>query len=135
MAKKQVKAKDLKQAKVHKIQFDKTRPLTFDFNALCELQELGYENPYVAVAGFEQMNLKSLKDLMYASLVAGQLAEYEDVEFDLSNAKVGRILGQLINFNNAEFVKISEILGTAIADFFPEPVKKEESDEEDSEKK
>lgn len=128
-----MKGKNLKQAKIHKVQFDKERPLTFDFNALCELQELGYENPYVAVAGFEQMNLKSLKDLMYASLLAGQLAEDEDVEFDLSVAKVGRVLGQLINFNNAEFVKISEILGKSVADFFPEPVKEEEkSEEEDS---
>lgn len=135
MAKKQVKAKDLKQAKLHKVEFDKVRPLTFDFNALCELQELGYENPYYAIAGFERMHLKSLKDLVYAALVAGQLAEDEDVEFDLSINKVGRILGQLINFENPKFVKISETLGMAVVDFFPEPEVKEDGIEEDGEKK
>ncbi|MDO7487046.1 hypothetical protein Q5O89_16885 [Peribacillus frigoritolerans] len=125
-----MKAKELKQAKVFQVELDKIRPLTFDFNTLSELQELGYEDPFEAIVGMESMNLKAIKSLFYASLMAGQLAENEDVDFDLSINKVGNLLGQKMQFDNEAFQVLSGILGQAVADFFPEPEVKDEEEAE-----
>lgn len=140
-----MKAKALKQAKIFYIQFDTrqifeenqegeqyeyvVRPLTFDFNALGELQELGYDNPYVALEGLQNMRLKAIKALVYSGLVAGQLAMDEDTPLELSVHRVGQILGSLMTHEKETFNKIFEVIGEAIKDFFPDDVEDKKTDE------
>lgn len=114
-----MKGKDLKQAKVYKVELDKVRPLTFDFNALCELQEF-YPDPFQAVAGLENMNFKAMRALLYSTLVAGALIEDENEELDLSLYEVGNILGQLMQ-DEESFGKVFEKVAESVTDFFPEP--------------
>lgn len=125
-----MKGKDFKQAKVYKVEFDKIRPLTFDFNTLAELQDLGYVDPYLAIAGLESYNLKAMKALFYAGLLSGQMAEDEDIDLDIKRAKVGQMLGHYMNFDNEHFQSLFKIMGEAIKDFFPEPEAKKESKKE-----
>jgi hypothetical protein len=127
-----MKGKDLKQAKVYKVQLDVERPLTFDFNALCELQEF-YADPFQAVAGLEAMNFKAMRALLYSTLVAGALIEDENAEFDLTINKVGVILGQLMQ-DEESFGKVFEKVAEAITDFFPEPEVEQETADTESKK-
>lgn len=115
-----VKGKDLKDAQIHQLELDVERPFTFDFNTLAELQELGYPDPYFAVAGLNSMELKAIRALVYAGLVSGLAATDDKAQLDLSVNKVGQILGQLMNQQPAVWREVFTILGKAIGDFFPE---------------
>ena len=124
--------KDLKEAKIEKINFGgKIRPLTFDFNALCELQE-EYIDPFVAIYGISTGDTKCLRSLLYASLVAGQLATDESVEFDMTKAQVGRYLGQILANDTEMYEKIFTAILEGVTLFFPE-AKKDESTGENKE--
>jgi len=123
-----MKGKELKQAKLFQVKLDTVRPYTFDFNTLAELQEIGFEDPYSAISGLEMMHLKAIKALLFAGLVAGQMAEDESVEFELSHNKVGQVLGQLMSQDPEGFQEVFKVIGSSIAEFFPDPEKK--TDEE-----
>ncbi|WP_371017380.1 hypothetical protein [Pseudalkalibacillus sp. JSM 102089] len=130
-----MKGKDLKQAKVLRIELDRERPMTFDFNAMCELQELGYHDPQWAFRELQMENLTAMKSVLYASLVAGQLTEDEDASLDLTVHKVGSILGKIMTSDKDHFTSIFSNLGEVIRDFFPsesEEQNKEETDGNDS---
>ncbi|MGG1916050.1 hypothetical protein ABFY54_29035 [Priestia megaterium] len=127
-----MKGKELKQAPVFQVELDKVRPLTFDFNALCELQEF-YFDPFQAVAGLDAMNFKAMRAILYSSLVAGQMAEDETVLFDLSVNQVGQILGSLMTDQEA-FAAIFEKLAEAVQAFFPEPEEDEDEVKGEDEK-
>lgn len=128
-----MKGKDLKQAKIAKIKLDKIRPLTFDFNALCELQD-DFIDPFVAVAGISTGDVKCLRSLLHASLIAGQLATDETVEFDLTVAQVGRLLGQVMATDNKTYEEIFTVILEGVTLFFPEKTKKTDETKEDDSK-
>ena len=128
-----MKGKDLKQAKIIQVQLDKERPLTFDFNALCELQE-SFIDPFIAVAGISTGDVKCLRSLLHASLVAGQLATDESVEFDLTINQVGRLLGQVMATDNEKYEEIFTVILEGVSLFFPNKVKKAKEDSEDNSK-
>lgn len=130
-----MKGKDLKDAKIEKINFGgKIRPITFDFNALCELQE-EYIDPFVAIYGISTGDTKCLRALLYASLVAGQLATDESVEFDLTKAQVGRHLGQILANDTEMYEKIFTIILEGVTLFFPEKKNDEKENDEKETKK
>jgi hypothetical protein len=130
-----MKGKDLKQAKIEKIEFGgKIRPLTFDFNALCELQE-DYIDPFVAISGVASGDVKNLRSLLYASLVAGQLATDENEEFDMTKAQVGRHLGMVMSNDPKLYEKIFTVILEGVALFFPDKKEKEEKDKDKTDKK
>lgn len=126
-----MKGKDLKQAKVIMVKIDKERPLTFDFNALCELQD-SFIDPFIAVGGLATGDVKCMRALLHASLVAGQMAKDESVEFDLTMAQVGRFLGQIMSSDKELYDEIFKAILEGVALFFPEKEEKEEGKEEDS---
>lgn len=124
--------KDLKQAEVTLVSFGgKMRPLTFDFNALCELQE-DFIDPFVAVAGLSTGDVKCMRSLLYASLVAGQMAKDETVEFDMTRGQVGRSLGLLLINDNDRYEKIFKHILEGVKLFFPDPEDKDEDEKEGS---
>lgn len=126
------KLSDLKQAPINFIELDKERPLTFDFNALCILQDEGYSDPFVAVSGITNGDVQSVRALLYASLVAGQLAMNEDEPFELSLNKVGRLLGIAMQ-NEDLYGEILETILLGVGSFFPKKEDKEETIEENEE--
>jgi len=115
-----LKGKDLKDAQVYQLELDKIRPYTFDFNTLAELQENGYPDPYIAIAGLNSMNLTAIKALVYAGLVSGLAVEDEKAELDITVNRVGQLLGQLMYQYPEAFQEIFSKLGNAIRDFFPD---------------
>lgn len=127
-----MKGKDLKQAQVIKVELDKVRPLTFDFNALCELQD-SFIDPFVAVAGMATGDMKCMRALLHASLVAGQASEDEDKEMELSINQVGKLLGNLLINDQKTYEQIFEVILEGVSLFFPEQEKKEEDAEDGKE--
>lgn len=126
-----MKGTDLKEARIEKINFGgKLRPLTFDFNALCELQE-DFIDPFVAIFGISTGDVKSLRALLYASLVAGQLAEDESVEFDMTKAQVGRHLGLIMSNDMKLYEEIFTVILEGVTLFFPDTKKNEENEEKE----
>ncbi|WP_101844213.1 hypothetical protein [Halobacillus sp. Marseille-P3879] len=125
-----IKGKDFKQAKLVNIELDKERPLTFDFNALCELQD-HYIDPFVAVNGMATGDVKCLRALLYASLLAGHLVEKENEEFDLTLNQVGRYLGQIMAADKKYYEEIFEVIIDGITLFFPQ-LKQEDNSKEES---
>lgn len=115
-----VKGKDLKEAQIFQMELDKIRPYTFDFNTLAELQELGYPDPYLAIAGLNSMNLNAMKALVMAGLISGQAAEDDSVQVELTKNRIGQILGSLMVSDNKKFQDIFNKVGKSVSDFFPE---------------
>lgn len=126
--------KDLKQAQVKAINFDSDttkRPIAFDFNSMIELQELGYNDPLEVIQGMETMNLKSIRELLYACLKSGHLTAGTG-EFDLTQSDIGTVVGYYMARDNDGFQAIFDELASAITAFFPEPKTEEEAKEADS---
>ena len=117
-------AKVLKETKVYDVTFDRVRPMTFDFNALLELQEF-YPDPLQAMALLDKMNLKAMRAIIYSALKAG--AEARGEEFDLTLGQVGSYLTGMFA-NEEEFAKMFEIIGEASEVFFPETNKETKAD-------
>lgn len=135
-----MKGKEMKQAKLHYVAIEfnekgeaiRKRPLTFDFNALCELSDL-FVDPIIAVTGIMSGDPKVIRSVLYASLVAGQLAVDENVEFDLSIAKVGNLIGPLVTQFHTEYEDIMTKILEGVTMFFPdkeEPAEAEKTEED-----
>lgn len=118
-----MKGKDLKQAKLIYVNIGDgvERPLTFDFNALCELQDQ-FIDPFVAVAGISAGDVTCLRALLHSCLVAGQLAVDESVEMDLTLAQVGRYLGMIMPQQEL-YEEIYGAILEGVALFFPDKQK------------
>jgi hypothetical protein len=120
-----MKGSEMKQAKIFKVKLDKDRPMTFDFNALCELQER-YIDPFVAVAGLATGDVTVLRALVHASLVAGQMAVDESEEMDLTFGQVGRLLGNYLANDREAYEKMVVTLLEGVSLFLPKQAEKEE---------
>lgn len=128
------KGKELKQAKVYKVELDRERTLTFDFNALCELQDF-YFDPFQAITGLQTMDVQAMRAILYAMLVAGQAVEDEEVEFDLTLKQVGRLLGSIMMQDNEAMGELMKVITEAIESFFPEQKEVVEEDSKESDEK
>lgn len=122
--------KNLKQANIKTVEFEaltkaqveagkkaKKYPVSFDFNAMCELQET-YEDPFEAFEGLDNMNLKAIGALIHASLKAG--AEAQEKSFNLSRTDVGNTLMKIMMIDQAAFQTVLEAVTEAIAEFLPQ---------------
>jgi hypothetical protein len=121
------KGKGLKQTGIRRVELDVVRPIAFDFNALCELQNF-YDDPFQALSGIDNMDLKAMRALLYCTLVAGQLQVDENAENDLTLAKVGTFMNIMMKDQEA-FKEIFAQVGESVKDFFPEEATNEEGTE------
>lgn len=115
---------DLKDAKIKTVTLDIERPITFDFNALAELQKI-YDNPFEALASMEGMDLLAFRAVMWAALTAGEMAITEKDYTDLTVAKVGRLITPLLA-QEGKMLDMVESIMVEAKQFFPDIEEKEE---------
>ena len=116
--------KDLKDAKIQTVQLDVERPITFDFNALAELQEI-YDDPFEALARVEGMDLKAIRAIVYAALHAGALAVGQQEHEALTIGEVGRFMS-LLMANRDELGRVLDVIMSEANKFFPDVEEAEE---------
>lgn len=120
-----------KDSKVYTVEFDKKRLFTFDYNALEVVQET-YDDPFKAFAALDELektsmiDLKAIKTLIYACLVAGSATK--DLDLNISKNTVGRILGELMMKDQEKFQALLEAMAKSIVDFLPEQPPVEEAE-------
>lgn len=130
-----MRGNSLKQAPVMRLQLDKERLYTFDFNTMAELQQLS-DNPYALIAGLYTGEPKYIRQILYAGLLSGEATQDDGFETELTQSKVGNMLGTIIYGRQPEKEKVLlDNIYKSIELFFPIPDKKEDKKEKRPETK
>jgi hypothetical protein len=131
-----MKASDFKKAKVQFVTLDKKRPVSFDYNALCVVQE-SYPDPFQAIDAMQDMDFSAIRVLVHACLHAGAMAKEQECEFTL--AQVGNMLGHIMFKEKKTFDDLFKAVLDSVKDFLPEnsfvPVEEVEKEKKEVEAK